>query len=94
MNFGNTYTMGRFSTYLAINRIAGQSKETPQPTSAYTTLTGSVSYNAATNTRLTVGAVNLTNKFPQLISYDGRPWNFNLYDGLGRQVYFRVQQTF
>jgi iron complex outermembrane receptor protein len=53
-----------------------------------------VSYNAATKTRLTVGAVNLTNKFPQLISYDGRPWNFNLYDGLGRQVYFRVQQTF
>ena len=63
-------------------------------TSAYTTLTGSVSYNAATKTRLTVGAVNLTNKFPQLISYEGRPWNFNLYDGLGRQVYFRVQQTF
>ncbi len=94
MNFANTYTIGRFSTFLAVNRIAGQSVQTSQPTSAYTTLTGSVSYNAATKTRLTVGAVNLTNKFPQLISYEGRPWNFNLYDGLGRQVYFRVQQTF
>ncbi|NBO76433.1 MAG: TonB-dependent receptor [Betaproteobacteria bacterium] len=94
MNFANTYTIGRFTTFLAVNRIAGQSEQTAQPTSAYTTLTGSVSYNASTKTRLTVGAVNLTNKFPQLISYDGRPWNFNLYDGLGRQVYFRVQQTF
>jgi len=94
MNFSNTYTIGRFSTFLAVNRIAGQSEQTSTPVSAYTTLTGSVSYNAATNTRVTVGAINLTNKYPQLISVNGRPWNFDLYDGLGRQVYFRVQQTF
>jgi iron complex outermembrane receptor protein len=94
MSFANTYTIGRFTTFLAVNRIAGQSEQTAQPTSAYLTLTGSVTYTASTKTRLTVGAVNLTNRFPQLISYGGRPWNFDLYDGLGRQVYLRVQQTF
>jgi iron complex outermembrane receptor protein len=93
MSFANTYTIGRFTTFLAVNRIAGQSEQTAQPTSAYLTLTGSVTYTASTKTRLTVGAVNLTNRYPQLISYGGRPWNFDLYDGLGRQVYLRVQQT-
>jgi iron complex outermembrane receptor protein len=37
---------------------------------------------------------NLEGKTPELIGYDGRPWNFNLYDALGRQVYVRLSQAF
>jgi iron complex outermembrane receptor protein len=37
---------------------------------------------------------NIEGKKPELIGYDGRPWNFYLYDALGRQVYFRLSQAF
>lgn len=44
--------------------------------------------------RLVVGAVNVTEKMPKLVAYDGRPYNYYLYDGYGRQVYGRVELKF
>jgi iron complex outermembrane receptor protein len=52
-----------------------------------------VTYRHPTKTTFSVGVRNLEGKLPQLIDYDGRPFNFNLYDGLGRQVYFRLTQA-
>jgi iron complex outermembrane receptor protein len=92
-NLGNTWTYGRFSTNLTINHIDKNGTGT-SATDAYTTANLALTYRHPTKTTVTVGMVNLEGKMPQLITYDGRPWNFYLYDALGRQVYFRVQQSF
>jgi iron complex outermembrane receptor protein len=92
-NLANTWTYGRFATNLTINHI-DKNGEGTSLTKAYTTASMAVTYRHPTRTTLSVGVVNLEGKMPQLITYDGRPWNFYLYDALGRQVYFRVQQAF
>jgi outer membrane receptor protein involved in Fe transport len=43
---------------------------------------------------LTVGVINLFDKLPQLVTYDGREFNFNLYDAYGRTAYVRYTQQF
>ncbi len=99
INLGNTWTMGNLQTTLAINHIAAQPGH-PDPevgelaTAAYTTANLAFTYKLPTKTSLTVGVINIENKLPALNNYDGRPWNFNLYDALGRQIYLRVTQTF
>jgi iron complex outermembrane receptor protein len=99
LNFGNTWTLGNLSAFLGISSIAAQPGN-PNPavgepsTKAYTTANLAVTYKLPTKTNLTIGALNVGDKLPELNGYDGRPWNFNLYDSLGRQVYFRVTQAF
>lgn len=93
LNLSNTWSFGRFATNLAINHIDKHGTGT-STTKAYTTANLAVTYRHPTKTTLSVGVVNLEGKLPELIGYDGRPWNFYLYDALGRQVYFRVQQSF
>ena len=44
--------------------------------------------------KVTFGALNVTKKFPQLVSEDTRPFSFELYDGYGRQVYGRLEAKF
>ena len=44
--------------------------------------------------RLVVGAINVTEKMPKLVGYDGRPYSYYLYDGYGRQVYGRLEMKF
>lgn len=98
LNVGNTWTYGRFSTYLAINHIGEQDdKGGPYATKGYTTANLSVTYKHPTKTTVSVGVINLEGKLPEkpaVLGYDGRPWNFNLYDALGRQVYVRLSQAF
>ncbi|MFT5995142.1 MAG: iron complex outermembrane receptor protein, partial [Gammaproteobacteria bacterium] len=53
-----------------------------------------VNYNASWNAKITIGASNLTGKEPPLFGFDGRDYNFNLYDGYGRVVYARYTQSF
>ena len=90
----NTWTYQRVQTVLTLNHIGAQTKDDPSThTKAYMTTNLSVTYRHPTKTTFSVGVRNLEGKLPQLISYDGRPWNFNLYDGLGRQVYFRLTQA-
>ena len=93
VNLSNTWTYGRFSTNLAINHIDKHGTGTSS-TKAYTTANLALTYRHPTKTTLSVGVVNLEGKMPELITYDGRPWNFYLYDALGRQVYVRLQQSF
>lgn len=93
INLSNTWTYGRFSTNLSVNHIDKHGTGT-STTKAYTTANLALTYRHPTKTTVSVGVVNLEGKMPQLITYDGRPWNFYLYDALGRQVYFRLQQAF
>ncbi|WP_105258365.1 TonB-dependent receptor [Pseudoalteromonas sp. T1lg88] len=53
-----------------------------------------VGYNAPWNGKFTLGAQNAFAKEPPLIGYDGRDYNFNLYNGFGRIVYLNYKQTF
>lgn len=95
VNFGNTWTWKDLTANLSFDHIAKQPDEVGGlPTKAYTTSNLVLAYKFPTQTQLTVGVLNLEGKMPELIGYDGRPWNFYLYDALGRQVFFRVQQTF
>jgi iron complex outermembrane receptor protein len=43
---------------------------------------------------LTVGALNVTDEAPPSYNYDGRPFNFYLYNGYGRTPYVRYTLTF
>jgi iron complex outermembrane receptor protein len=44
--------------------------------------------------KLSVGAVNIGNKQPELVTNSSKPFNYDLYDMYGRQVYFRLEQKF
>jgi iron complex outermembrane recepter protein len=92
----NTWSVRSFDFSLAANHIAAQRNDLFQevPTASYTTYDLGVKYTFPTKTSIQIGAINFTDKLPALNAYDGRPWNFGLYDALGRQVYFRLQQTF
>lgn len=46
------------------------------------------------NATLTVGVNNLTDELPELIGYDGRPYNFYLYNPYGRTPYVNYTQRF
>jgi len=90
-SLSNIWTWNRLQTVLTVNHIGAQKDI---DTKAYTTANLSVTYRHPTKTTLSVGVRNLEGKKPELIGYDGRPWNFYLYDALGRQVYFRLSQAF
>lgn len=51
-------------------------------------------YKAPWNARISVGATNVGDRYPELIPYNGRPFNFFLYDAYGRTTYFRYIQQF
>ena len=53
-----------------------------------------LSYATPWNGKIMLGINNFTNKMPELLSYDGRPFNFNLYDAYGRTPYVRYEQRF
>lgn len=44
--------------------------------------------------KLSVGAVNVGNKMPPLVTNTSKPFNYDLYDAYGRQVYVRLEQRF
>lgn len=44
--------------------------------------------------KASIGAVNVGNRQPKLISDDSKPFNYDLYDAYGRQAYFRLEQKF
>jgi len=43
---------------------------------------------------LVFGIVNVADKLPALVNFDGRDYNFNLYDAYGRTPYLRYTQKF
>lgn len=53
-----------------------------------------VTYSLSTGTTIALGMQNAFEKEPQLSPYDGRNYNFNLYDAYGRVSYIRFTQSF
>jgi iron complex outermembrane recepter protein len=60
----------------------------------YTTHDLQASWTTGWKGKFTVGLVNAFDKFPQLVDYDGRNFNYNLYDSYGRQLMMRYNQKF
>jgi len=61
---------------------------------SYTTHDLSASYDTPWQATVTLGVNNVGDRYPTLVGYDNRPWNFYLYDAYGRTVYFRYSQKF
>lgn len=98
-NLTNSYSTGAWTFGLASHYIGSQEGRAYQPAntetvSSYTTHDAYVSVQTPFNATFTIGANNFTDRYPQLVTYGGRPWNFSLYDAYGRTVYFRYIQKF
>jgi iron complex outermembrane receptor protein len=90
----NNWTMGAFDASWNVNYI-GKNGSGADSTRAYTTHDVQVSWaTPIKGAKLTLGMLNATDKRPQLVSYDGRNFNFYLYDSYGRQPYIRYTQSF
>lgn len=94
-NLANTFSVGAWTFGTITRYIKGQQDpgETTR-TGGYTLNDVYANVKAPWNGDVTIGVNNAGNRFPQLIGYDGRPWNFNLYDAYGRTVYMRYTQRF
>jgi len=102
----NSWSYGDFSVNWNVNYIGDQQNPDAIPeygflaggrntrVGSYTTNDVAVTYNAPWNGSITLGANNVGNRYPELVGYDNRPWNFYLYDAYGRTVYFRYTQKF
>lgn len=93
VNLSNTWTSGDWTVGAISRFIRGQADSTGS-VGGYTTHDAFVSLNLPWNAQATVGVNNLGDKYPALVGYDGRPWNFYLYDAYGRTMYFRYTQRF
>jgi iron complex outermembrane receptor protein len=92
----NTWTLGAFDAAWNVNYIGknGDAADSTN-TNAYTTHDVQLNWTPPIKgSKLTVGVTNLTNSQPALIPYDGRNFNFYLYDSYGRTPYVRFSQKF
>lgn len=96
----NNWMMGEFDVSWNFNYIGKNgevlSSGLDRRTKAYLTHDLQVNWSPSMvkGAKLTLGALNLGDKRPELIRYDGRNFNFYLYDSYGRQVYVRYTQSF
>ena len=90
----NEWTKGDFSASFTTNYIARQEPVSGSTVAGYATNDVQLTWNAPWNAKISVGATNVGDRYPQLISYAGRPWNMYLYDAYGRTTYMRYTQSF
>lgn len=94
----NTWNYGAFDVNWVVNFIGSHGSKDPDIADfvgAYTTHDLQVNWNTPLKgSKLTVGVINLADKYPALIPYDGRPFNYYLYDSYGRTPYVRFQYKF
>ena len=88
-NLQNVWTYGDFGVTFGTNFIGKNGR-----VGGYATNDLQFTYNTPWNAKIAVGATNVGDRYPQLVAYDGRPWNFYLYDAYGRTTYFRYTQSF
>ncbi|AVP95987.1 TonB-dependent receptor [Ahniella affigens] len=96
LGLNNTWTLGDWSVAFNSNFIDGTPEDTVSPAiGGYTTHDLQLVWKAPWNATLALGATNIGDKYPSLDSaFQGRPWNFYLYDAYGRTPYVRYTQTF
>ncbi len=85
----NEWQMGDFGVGFTTNFIGDHGNY-----ASYATNDVQFTYNTPWNARVSIGATNVGDRYPQLIPFSGRPWNFALYDAYGRTTYFRYVQSF
>ncbi|MBW8368539.1 MAG: TonB-dependent receptor [Arenimonas sp.] len=90
----NNWTYGDFTVGWNVNYIDSQFNGTGPTVGGYATNDVQLSWKAPWNGTIAMGATNVGNRYPELVAFDGRPWNFNLYDAYGRTTYLRYTQTF
>jgi len=92
----NVYSLSDFDIAWNVNVIGSQQSTTNPDDYIATWVTNDiqVTYNTSWDGRITVGAQNAFAKEPQLRSFGGREYNFNLYNAFGRVTYFRYTQRF
>jgi iron complex outermembrane receptor protein len=90
----NDWKLGAFAVTFNSNLIGRNGTTLARTANAYTTHDLQGTYNTPWKGKIIVGALNIGNKQPELVAYDGRNFNFNLYDSYGRQVYVRLEQKF
>ena len=99
-NLSNDWSLGDFTFTWNTNYIEGQQNPRTASGAAGTRVGGyatndvQVAWQAPWNGKVAFGAMNVGNRYPELKAYDGRPWNFYLYDAYGRTVYLRYTQSF
>ena len=93
-NLANDWAFGDWNFTWNINYIAGQESSATSQVGGYATNDVQVAWSAPWNGKIAIGATNVGDRYPELVPFDGRPWNFYLYDAYGRTVYLRYTQTF
>jgi len=99
ISLSNVYSVSDFDFAWNINLVGDQYEdvvdgEQEGHIGSWVTHDIQVTYSTPWNSKLSVGAENVFEKYPQLIGYDGREYNYNLYNGWGRVVYARFTQSF
>jgi iron complex outermembrane receptor protein len=99
MSVSNVYNFSDFDFAWNINLIGDQYSKVTNGVQTghigtWVTHDIQVTYTSPWNSKISVGAENAFEKEPQLIGYDGREYNYNLYNGWGRVMYVRFSQSF
>ncbi|MGM0526572.1 MAG: TonB-dependent receptor plug domain-containing protein [Pseudomonadota bacterium] len=102
LNWNNVYNYEDFEFGYVMNVIGDQERSAEANVEGtdlvgygtYTTHNFQASYNFPWNGKLTLGMQNAFEKKPTLIDFDGRDYNYDLYDGYGRITYFNYNQKF
>ncbi|QNA88177.1 TonB-dependent receptor [Massilia sp. Dwa41.01b] len=90
----NNWRRGPFGASYNINVTGKNADSATRAVPTYVTHDVQATYTMPWNTKLIAGVVNAGGKMPKLVSYDGRNFNFYLYDGYGRQAYVRLEHKF
>lgn len=97
-SLSNGWKIGDFDFTWNINYIAKNGEKADgNYTGAYVTHDVQAAWNTPIKgSKLSIGAVNVTEKFPALVGspYDQKPFNYYLYDAYGAQYYIRLEQKF
>ena len=100
----NSYSWENLDLTWNMNMIGSQYEDVTQIDDGSVQRTGNIAtwithdlqatYSLSTGTKISIGMQNAFEKEPQLSSFDGRNYNFDLYDAYGRITYVRLSQTF
>ncbi|MBB1406467.1 TonB-dependent receptor [Pseudoalteromonas sp. SG44-5] len=103
-SLSNSYAIQDFDFTWNINMIGSQYEDVRQVAGGNVERTGNIAtwithdlqatYSFPTGTKVSVGMQNAFEKEPQLSSFGGRSYNFDLYDAYGRVTYLRFSQSF
>ena len=97
VQLNNAWTLGQFDVAYNVNMIGKNGeKDEPLYVGSYVTHDVQATYSPSflKGFKLSVGALNIGNKMPALVTNSTKPFNYDLYDAYGRQVYVRLEQRF